>query len=130
MLRMTSLDEVPQLVNVLRGEMTLVGPRPETVALALRYPAEYRGIFAYRPGLTGPVHVQLQDAVPGDVDDVEAFYIAELLPYRVEIDLGYLREPSLAATVNLIWQTVAYVLSRALTRALSRSRRRAAASAV
>jgi lipopolysaccharide/colanic/teichoic acid biosynthesis glycosyltransferase len=129
-LRMTSLDEVPQLVNVLRGEMTLVGPRPETVALALRYPTEYQGVFAYRPGLTGPVHVQLQDAVPEDVNDVEAFYITELLPYRTKIDLAYLKDPSLAATLSLIWQTVAYVLSRAVIKALSRSRRRPAASTV
>jgi lipopolysaccharide/colanic/teichoic acid biosynthesis glycosyltransferase len=126
-LRMTSLDEVPQLVNVLRGQMTLVGPRPETVALALRYPAEYQGVFAYRPGLTGPVHVQLQDAVPDDVDDVEAFYITELLPYRTKIDLAYLENPSLAATLGLIWQTVAYVLSRVVSKAVSRSRRRATA---
>jgi lipopolysaccharide/colanic/teichoic acid biosynthesis glycosyltransferase len=129
-LRMMSLDEVPQLVNVLRGEMTLVGPRPETVALALRYPAEYQGVFAYRPGLTGPVHVQLQDAVPEDVDDVEAFYIAELLPYRTRIDLAYLKDPSLAATLGLIWQTVTYVISRVVTRVVSRSRRRPAATAV
>jgi lipopolysaccharide/colanic/teichoic acid biosynthesis glycosyltransferase len=126
-LRMTSLDEVPQLVNVLRGEMTLVGPRPETVALALRYPAEYQAVFAYRPGLTGPVHVQLQDAVPQGVDDVEAFYIAELLPYRTKIDLAYLKNPSLAATLGLIWQTVAYVISRVVSRVVWRSRRRAAA---
>ena len=54
----------------------------------------------------------------------------ELLPYRTKIDLAYLQDPSLAATLSLIWQTVAYVLSRAVAKAVSRSRRRPASAAV
>src|SRR5947199_398862 len=56
-LRRAGLDELPQLVNILRGEMTLVGPRPETPALAIRYPTECKVVFRYRPGLTGPAQV-------------------------------------------------------------------------
>ena len=61
-LRRTSLDELPQLWNVLRGDMTLVGPRPETPDLANRYPADCQWIFQFRPGLTGPAQVRLRDA--------------------------------------------------------------------
>jgi lipopolysaccharide/colanic/teichoic acid biosynthesis glycosyltransferase len=128
-LRTTSLDEVPQLFNVLRGDMTLVGPRPETLALALRYPAEYQSIFAYRPGLTGPVQLEQQDTLPDDLEDIESFYIAELLPERNRIDLTYLEDPSLRATVRLIWQTGAHVLSRVASKLVFRTRRSTAASA-
>ncbi len=125
LMRLTSLDELPQLLNVLRGEMTLVGPRPETLALALRYPSDMQRVFAYRPGLTGPVQVRLRDVVPSDVEDVEAFYISELLPHRTELDLAYLNDPSLIATISLIGETAKHVVSRGVTKLVARSRRRA-----
>jgi lipopolysaccharide/colanic/teichoic acid biosynthesis glycosyltransferase len=123
-LRLTSLDELPQLLNVLRGDMTLVGPRPETVGLALRYPPSCRVIFAYRPGLSGPVHMSLRDAVPDGLEDVEDYYVSELLPKRVELDLGYLANPSLRSTLGLMLATTSYVFSRLLSKLVSRSRRR------
>jgi lipopolysaccharide/colanic/teichoic acid biosynthesis glycosyltransferase len=55
LMRKTSIDELPQMLNVLIGHMTLVGPRPESVALARRYPEELWFIFRYRPGVTGRV---------------------------------------------------------------------------
>jgi lipopolysaccharide/colanic/teichoic acid biosynthesis glycosyltransferase len=116
LLRASSLDELPQLFNVLRGDMTLVGPRPETVALALRYPPEWRGVFAYRPGLTGPVQVTFRDAVPFGLDDVEAYYVAELLPRRVELDLEYLANPTFKSTLTLMFATTSHVLSRVLSK--------------
>ena len=112
LLRATSLDELPQLFNVLRGDMTLVGPRPETVALALRYPPEWRAVFAYRPGLTGPVQVTFRDAVPFGLEDVEAYYVSELLPRRVELDLEYLANPTFKSTLTLMFATTSHVLSR------------------
>src|ERR671925_961785 len=57
LLRRTSLDELPQLVNVLRGEMSLVGPRPEQLELVDRYGPEHRFRLAVKPGLTGPMQV-------------------------------------------------------------------------
>ena len=114
LLRASSLDELPQLFNVLRGDMTLVGPRPETVALAVRYPPEWRVVFAYRPGLTGPVQVTFRDAVPNGLEDVEAYYVAELLPRRVELDLAYLADPTLKSTLTLMFATTSHVLSRVL----------------
>jgi lipopolysaccharide/colanic/teichoic acid biosynthesis glycosyltransferase/O-antigen/teichoic acid export membrane protein len=114
LLRASSLDEMPQLFNVLRGDMTLVGPRPETVALALRYPPEWRVVFAYRPGLTGPVQVTFRDAIPVGLEDVEAYYVAELLPRRVELDLAYLADPTFKSTLTLMFATTSHVLSRVL----------------
>ena len=61
LMRKTSIDELPQMLNVLLGHMTLVGPRPESVTLARRYPEELRFIFRYRPGVTGPCQVLVRD---------------------------------------------------------------------
>jgi lipopolysaccharide/colanic/teichoic acid biosynthesis glycosyltransferase len=111
LLRKTSIDELPQLVNVLRGDMTLVGPRPETIALATRYPAELMFIFRYRPGMTGPSQVLARDErVLGQVQDVENFYLTELVPHRVTMDLGYLRNPTITWTLRWLADTFLYLI--------------------
>ncbi len=73
LMRRTSLDELPQLINVLRGQMTLVGPWPETPALAAKYPVALRWVLDETPGLTGPAQITLRDdvTVSGSVDVVE-----------------------------------------------------------
>jgi lipopolysaccharide/colanic/teichoic acid biosynthesis glycosyltransferase len=110
LLRKTSLDELPQLLNVLRGDMTLVGPRPETVSLAERYPDELQFIFRYRPGMTGPSQVLVRDeSVLGQAADVENYYLAELVPHRVATDLGFLRYPTITETLRWLWDTFLYV---------------------
>jgi lipopolysaccharide/colanic/teichoic acid biosynthesis glycosyltransferase len=116
LLRASSLDELPQLFNVLMGDMTLVGPRPETVPLALRYPPEWHVVFAYRPGLTGPVQVTFRDAVPDGLDDVEDYYLTELLPKRVELDLAYMAHPTFGSTLSLMFATTSHVISRVLSK--------------
>jgi lipopolysaccharide/colanic/teichoic acid biosynthesis glycosyltransferase len=111
LLRKTSIDELPQLINVLLGDMTLVGPRPETIALATRYPAELSFVFRYRPGLTGPSQVLARDEkVLGRVEDVENFYLTELVPHRVAMDLSYLRDPTITSTVRWLADTFLYLL--------------------
>jgi lipopolysaccharide/colanic/teichoic acid biosynthesis glycosyltransferase len=65
-LRRWSLDELPQFVNVLRGEMSLVGPRPEEVALVARYSDDQRRLLAVKPGLTGPMQVNGRGDLPFD----------------------------------------------------------------
>jgi lipopolysaccharide/colanic/teichoic acid biosynthesis glycosyltransferase len=124
-LRATSLDELPQLLNVLRGDMTLVGPRPETVSLARRYPSEWHAVFAHRPGLTGPVQVTLRDSVPDGLEDVEDYYLTDLLPKRMELDMAFLSNPTFATTVGLIFATGTHVSSRLVLKVVARSRGRA-----
>jgi lipopolysaccharide/colanic/teichoic acid biosynthesis glycosyltransferase len=114
-LRRTSIDELPQLVNVLLGDMTLVGPRPETVSLAARYPTDLQFIFRYRPGITGPAQVLVRDEkVLGQSADVEDFYLTELVPHRVAMDLEYLQDPSLARTIRWFARTLLYLVGTAL----------------
>ena len=109
-LRATSLDELPQIVNVLRGEMTLVGPRPESVELAGRYPDPLTFIFRYRPGLTGPVQLNSRDELRVGDAEAESLYLSGIVPLRIELDMTYLRRPTVWRTLHLIWQTAAYLL--------------------
>jgi lipopolysaccharide/colanic/teichoic acid biosynthesis glycosyltransferase len=110
LLRKTSVDELPQMVNLLLGHMTLVGPRPESVSLAARYPREFQFIFQYRPGVTGPSQVLVRDErVLGEVLDVETFYLAELVPHRVATDLSYLSNPTLTLTIRWLVGTALYL---------------------
>jgi lipopolysaccharide/colanic/teichoic acid biosynthesis glycosyltransferase len=113
-MRKTSLDELPQMLNVLLGHMTLVGPRPESVALAARYPEQLRFVFRYRPGVTGPCQILVRDEkVLGWAADVEKFYLTKLLPHRVDMDLNYLKDPTLARTVRWLVLTVLYLVHTA-----------------
>jgi lipopolysaccharide/colanic/teichoic acid biosynthesis glycosyltransferase len=112
LLREWSLDELPQLVNVLRGQMTLVGPRPETYNLAVHYDSRSRWIFDFRPGLTGVSEVRLRDfdvLGPGEEVDLTN-YIERIVPARIAYDAVYLRNPSLRATVRALLDTVRHIL--------------------
>jgi lipopolysaccharide/colanic/teichoic acid biosynthesis glycosyltransferase len=116
LLRPLELDELPQFFNIVRGDMTLVGPRPETPGLACRYPPQCRWVFAHRPGLTGPVQLRSQGlaALIEDKDDPESWYLAVLVPRRVALDAQFLSAPTLARTLALITQTAWYMLSSVL----------------
>lgn len=117
LMRKISIDELPQMVNVLLGHMTLVGPRPESVALAARYPDELQFVFRYRPGVTGPCQVLARDEkVLGQASDVEDFYLTKLVSHRVDMDLAYLRDPTLARTVRWLVITLLYLVSTAKPR--------------
>ena len=114
-LRRTSLDELPQLWHVLRGTMTLVGPRPESLDLAQRYPADCAAVLQARPGLTGPAQLTIREQanVPPPGVDVEAYYLTVLVPRRTRLDLEYLRRPTLAATLRYVVLTGLFVVGLA-----------------
>ena len=117
-LRATCIDELPQLINVLLGQMTLVGPRPQTPALADRYPAALGAVFRYRPGLTGPGVLLLndEDVLWGERDDVDAYYLREVAPARVAVDLDYLDDPALRRTIAILFETALRVPARVFLR--------------
>jgi lipopolysaccharide/colanic/teichoic acid biosynthesis glycosyltransferase len=113
-LRRTSLDELPQLVNVLRGDMTLVGPRPETVDLAARYPEDCRWVLQHAPGLTGPCQIRMRDreVLPPEVVDAESYYLSVLVPRRVAMDTTFLGRPTVTATLLVLVETFGYLIGR------------------
>lgn len=108
LIRRTRLDELPQLLNLVRGDMTLVGPRPETLGLARRYPVDCRWVLRYRPGLTGPVQLRAEEfaAPPAGVRDPEAYYLDVLVPRRVALDAEFLAAPTLLREIGLVLRTV------------------------
>lgn len=111
LLRRTSVDELPQLWHVLRGDMTLVGPRPETVPLARQYPPSCRTVLAARPGLTGPAQLAYRErsAVPPAGWDIERWYVDVLVPLRTEADMEYLARPTLRGTLRYLVRTARFV---------------------
>ncbi|NIH80864.1 sugar transferase [Amycolatopsis viridis] len=114
-LRATRLDELPQLVNLLRGDMTLIGPRPE-VERFLRYytPAERR-LLTVRPGIIGPGALLFAAAQSQELThaaDPEAHYVAHHLHPKLALDLAYLARRGPRADLALLARTVRIVLSR------------------
>jgi lipopolysaccharide/colanic/teichoic acid biosynthesis glycosyltransferase len=113
LLRLVGLDELPQLINILKGEMTLVGPRPETLDLASRYPTGCHTVFDHRPGLTGPAAIRLRDRdeLRSPTDAVEEYYLDVVVPAKVNVDLDFLANPTVVRTVGIIVETFLYILS-------------------
>jgi lipopolysaccharide/colanic/teichoic acid biosynthesis glycosyltransferase len=111
-LRTLKLDELPQLFNLLRGDMTLVGPRPETPRLAMRYGTDQAVVFRYRPGVTGPCQIRMPDSglLPNDVHHPEDYYIKELVPARVALDFEYLSDPTIIRTLGLLLETALFIV--------------------
>lgn len=111
-LRRLGLDELPQLWNVLRGDMTLVGPRPEIPDLARRYPPEHQWVFRHRPGLTGPCQLRSR-AYAAELDgrpDPEAYYLRVLVPRRTALDAEFLNRASAWNVLRYLARTALYVL--------------------
>jgi len=118
LLRLAGLDELPQLLNILRGEMTLVGPRPETPDLARRYLRGCEAVFRYRPGLTGPAAVRLRDRdeLRSVEEDLEEYYLQVVVPAKVTVDLDFLATPTLRRTCGVIAETALYIVTGGRTR--------------
>lgn len=102
-LERSKLDELPQLWNVLRGDLSLVGPRPETYEFARCFQGPYRQVLDYKPGVFGPNQVLFRNEgrlYPKDVDP-EAFYMQVLFPRKARVDLTYF--PTATVREDLKW---------------------------
>jgi lipopolysaccharide/colanic/teichoic acid biosynthesis glycosyltransferase len=95
-LRRTSLDELPNLINVLRGDMSLIGPRPTLPAQVAQYTDRQRGRLQIKPGITGWAQVNGRASLPWSE--------------RIELDLYYIEHRSLALDARILWRTAAMVL--------------------
>ncbi|MDE2367949.1 MAG: sugar transferase [Burkholderiales bacterium] len=114
-LRRTRLDELPQLVDVLRGRMSLVGPRPEVPRYVAHYPAALRErALAVRPGITDPSSLEfLDEAVLLErAADPEREYIERILPRKLQRAADYADHASLATDLAVIWRTVRLLWGR------------------
>lgn len=107
-LAVSRLDELPQVVNVLRGQMRLVGPRPELPEFVDDHAEPYATILTAPPGLTGPaqLHFAGEGRLLAAQPDRVAAYRTAILPEKVSIDLDYVRAPSLRRDVGLLCLTL------------------------
>ena len=113
-LRRWYLDELPQFVNVLRGDMSLVGPRPETPEFVALYTPEELRVLEVRPGLVGPSTLAHMDEgkVLSSAADPEALYRTRILHERVRVDLEYLSRGSLPYDVALLARQLLAIVRR------------------
>ena len=108
-LRRTKADELPQLWNVIKGDMSLVGPRPEVRQYVDAWPKEDRdAILSVRPGITDPVTVSLkhEELLLAAVADPEQVYRQEIMPRKVQGYVEYVREQSVARDLKIVLETL------------------------
>lgn len=121
-LRRWKLDELPQLINVLAGEMSLVGPRPELPEYVARYTTEQKEVLSYKPGITSPASLTFVDeeSLLAAQLDREDYYSRVLVPQKLAADIEYCRTASLASDLGIIAATVCRLLPRSYGRDASR----------
>lgn len=111
-LRKYKLDEFPQLINVLKGDMSVVGPRPEVRKYVDLYTPEQMRVLSVRPGLTDIASIQYvhEDEILAASDNPEQTYIQEVMPAKLALNLQYIDTQSLWGDIKLIWKTFAAIL--------------------
>lgn len=107
-LRRTKIDEIPQLLNVLKGEMSIVGPRPEIPEYVLTYTEEQKKVFLLKPGITGPASLAFidEERLLAASGDAEAYYVKTVLRRKLDLDLAYCERVSFLGDVRLILLTL------------------------
>jgi lipopolysaccharide/colanic/teichoic acid biosynthesis glycosyltransferase len=107
-LRKTKIDELPQLMNVLKGDMSLVGPRPEVPEYVKLFRSDYAEVLKIRPGITDLASIKYRDeaAVLRNSDNPEQEYLTRILPDKVRLAKEYVQRSSLFFDLGLILQTL------------------------
>ena len=105
--RKTKLDELPQLWNVLKGEMSLVGPRPEVKEWVEVYPERWRRVHAVRPGITDPASILFrnEEELLASSDDPEKMYREEILPKKLDCYEKYISNRTIWGDIAIIFRT-------------------------
>jgi lipopolysaccharide/colanic/teichoic acid biosynthesis glycosyltransferase len=107
-LRRYKLDELPQLINIIKGEMSFVGPRPEVLKYAKYFKNDYNEILMIRPGLTDYASLEFKnesDILKGEKDP-EKVYLEKILPIKIEYYKKYLNKRNLLVDIKLIFKTI------------------------
>jgi lipopolysaccharide/colanic/teichoic acid biosynthesis glycosyltransferase len=117
-LRQSKIDELPQLLNVLKGEMSFVGPRPELRQFVELFHSDYEEILIVRPGITDLASLKYRDeaAILGQSESPEDEYVSRVLPDKISLAKEYIRRSSLLFDLSLICRTLFKILDRKLLR--------------
>lgn len=106
-LRRLKVDELPQLINVFLGHMSIVGPRPEDPQYVSHYTAGQRAILSVKPGITGPAQIHYVDIESHmDPSKFNEQYIDEIIPEKFRLNMLYIQNRSLGLDINVFWLTL------------------------
>lgn len=114
LIRHYKLDELPQLWNVLKGDMTLVGPRPEVPYYVERYDPSHRRVLELTPGITDPATLAYVDEseILGSTLDYENVYIGEVMPRKIQLNLEYADRATLRSDLGVLFATVRRIFGK------------------
>ena len=106
-IRKFKLDEFPQFINVLKGDMSIVGPRPEVKEFVDLYTDEQRKILNVKPGITDYASLEYfkENELLGLSDDPRKTYIDEIMPAKIELNMKYIQHPGLLNDIKIMWRT-------------------------
>lgn len=113
-IRKYKLDEFPQLINVLKGDMSLVGPRPEVRKYVDMYTPEQKQVLSVRPGITSLASIRYRNEndILAAADDPDRAYIEQVMPDKLAIDLEYVAHASLLTDIKLIFTTFREIITK------------------
>lgn len=111
-IRKYKIDELPQLLNVLRGDMSLVGPRPEVRKYVKLYTEEQRRILEVRPGITDYASIKYanENEILGNADNPDKVYIEQIMPDKIRCNMKYINNHTVAEYFKIIFLTLAKII--------------------
>lgn len=111
-LRKYKLDEFPQLINIIKGDMSVVGPRPEVRKYVELYNKEQLAVLSVRPGLTDYASIEYarENELLAKAENPEQTYIKEIMPAKLRLNLRYINEQGLATDLKIIFRTIAKIV--------------------
>lgn len=113
-IRKLKLDEFPQFINVLKGEMSIVGPRPEVPYYVSLYSAQERKILEVKPGITDYASIEYfhENELLAQAEDPQKAYIEQIMPAKLALNQKYIQRPTIGHDLYIMWLTFLKVLGR------------------
>ena len=113
-IRRFKMDELPQLFNVFKGDMSLVGPRPELREYVNLYTSEQRKVLSVRPGITDYASIEYVDEniILGSAIDPEKVYIEEIMPHKIRLNMKYIQNQNLKEYFHIIFVTFWHIIKK------------------
>lgn len=113
-MRKTKIDELPQFWNILKGDMSFIGPRPELPRRLKYYDNRQKEIFSVRSGISSPASIVFSDEeyLMNQVQDTEKFYIEQIMPYKIELNLYYIEHQNFIYDIWLIIATLLKIVNK------------------
>ncbi len=107
-IRKYKIDELPQLLNVLKGDMSFVGPRPEVRRYVEMYNEEEKQVLKVRPGITDPASIKYRNEndLLSKAEDPEQYYITNIMPDKLRINIDYINNRTFLKDIKIIFQTI------------------------